>query len=489
MKRIGNLLLGLVVYCLVSLPCEAVTYNSDGTPGNVQYLHDHSAQFGDTITLPSGTFIWTAGVTLTKSIKLQGAGVGRTIIKDSVQGSRLILWDYSHTANARPRLTGIEFRDGGRTRGGAGPGGVIHITGSSENGSRFRMDNCKWVDLNGVIVTADVLGVIDHSEFDNGIRAGTIFMVYNEHFANGTYSNGSWSAPSYFGSDKFLFFENDYFYNPNSNVSTIADGYKGARIVVRQCTLYHKQVQMHGTDTGSYPARGARCAEVYNNTFVGIRSINDVTMIRSGVWLIHNNSITGFGEPSFSMRCYRLWSDFTGQTFGGADGTSAFDVNATGSPAYSGVASGWNGYCTVTVQGANFTRDQWRGYQIKRTSNIGNRSGPRFSEILHNTGNTITYHAGYGANLKFSPGDTFALRRVLHALDQPGRSGGTFVRGNPPVASGPNDQVTEPCYCWNNGGIVFDAPEPVFRQNVHYKNNTMLPGYVPYVYPHPLATN
>jgi hypothetical protein len=489
MKRIGNLLLGLILYGFVSLPCEATIYNSDGTSANVQYLHDHSAQLGDTITLPAGTFTWTAGVTLAKSIKLQGAGIGQTILRDAVQGIRLIKWDYRTTSNARPRLTGIEFRDGGRTRGGEGPGGVIHITGSSENGSRFRMDHCKAVDLNGVIVTADVLGVVDHSEFHNGIRTGNIFTVYNEHFANGTYSNGSWSAPSYFGTDKFLFFENDNFQNPSDNVSSIADGYKGARIVVRQCTLYHKQVQMHGTDMGSYPSRGARCAEVYNNTIVGIPSKNDVTMIRSGVWIIHNNSITGFDEPSFSLRCYRLWSDLRQQTFGGADGTNAFDVNATTNPAYSGVAANGNNGLSVTVQGANFTTDQWRGYQIKRTSNINNLSGPRFSEILHNTAHTITYAAGYGANLRFSAGDTFALRRVVQALDQPGRSGGNFVSANPPVASGANDQVTEPCYCWNNGRTVFFALDPVIRAGVHYHNNTVLPGYVPYVYPHPLVTN
>jgi hypothetical protein len=488
-KRTGNLLLGLFLYSLVSLPCEAAIYPSDGTAANVQYLHDHSANFGDTITIPAGTFTWTSRVILTKSIKLQGAGIGQTIIRDAVQGDRLIKWDYSATSNARPRLTGIEFRDGGRTRGGEGPGGVIHIRGSSENGSRFRMDNCKSVDLNGVIVTADVLGVVDHSRFENGIRAGNIFSVYHEHFANGTYSNGSWSAPSYFGTDKFLFFENDYFYNPNNNVSSIADGYKGARIVVRNCTLYHKQVQMHGTDQGSYPSRGARCAEIYNNTITGIRSKNDAALIRSGVWIIHNNSITGFDEPSFTLRCYRLWSDLRQQTFGGADGTSAFDVNETAAPAYSGVAAGPNGSCSVTVRGANFTRDQWRGYQIKRTSNIANNSGPRFSEILHNTSNTITYAAGYGANLKFSAGDTLALRRVLHALDQPGRSGGNFVNGNPPAASQTNNQLTEPCYCWNNGGTVFYAPDPVIRAGVHYRNNTMLPGYVPYVYPHPLVTN
>ena len=486
-KRTGNLLLGITLYSFVSLQCEATVYYSNGSAADVQALHSVAFD-GDTITLPTGTFTWTRGVTLTKAITVTGQGVGSTVIRDAVQHSRLILWDYSALSNARPRLTGIEFQDGGRRSGGQAPGGVIHITGNSENGARFRMDNCKWVDLNGVLVTTDVLGIIDHCEFDNGIRAGPQIVVYNEHFAGGTYSNGSWSAPSYFGTDKFLFFEDDYFYNPNRNISSIADGYKGARYVVRHCTLYHKQVHTHGTDTGSYPSRGSRAFEIYNNTITGVASINDVAFIRSGVWLIHDNTITGFGSPYFNLSCYRLWSDFADQTFRGADGASAFDVNAGGGPFYAGTAASNTNSLTVRVTGANFATDQWRGYQIVRTSNMDNLPGPYFSEVQHNTVNTITYNPGYSRDLAFSAGDTFEIRRVLHALDQPGRSGGTFVRGNPPVAHNPNDQSTEACYEWNNGNLHFSAVDPVIRANEHYFNSTQMPGYVSYVYPHPLVT-
>src|SRR5262245_7966147 len=56
----------------------ATVYNSDGTPQSVQYLHDSQAQNGDTITLPSGTFTWATGVTITKIITLQGAGTSDT---------------------------------------------------------------------------------------------------------------------------------------------------------------------------------------------------------------------------------------------------------------------------------------------------------------------------------------------------------------------------------------------------------------------------
>src|SRR3954469_8505791 len=94
---------------------EATVYDSDGTAANVQALHN-IASSGDTITMPQGTFTWTSGVTLTKSITLQGAGIGHTIIKDNVNvgcpACSLIDWNYSSTSNARPRLTGIEFQHG-----------------------------------------------------------------------------------------------------------------------------------------------------------------------------------------------------------------------------------------------------------------------------------------------------------------------------------------------------------------------------------------
>jgi hypothetical protein len=54
-----------------------------------------------------------------------------------------------------------------------------------------------------------------------------------------------------------------------------------------------------------------------------------------------------------------------------------------------------------------------------------------------------------------------------------------------------NDQVIEPCYSWNNtnevnGQVNFGAGPGVIA-NVHYFNDTPMPGYTPYIYPHPLT--
>src|SRR6266481_3419936 len=59
--------------------CGATVYNSNGTPENVQFIHDTQAHDGDTITIPAGSFNWASSIAITKAIKLQGAGSGRII--------------------------------------------------------------------------------------------------------------------------------------------------------------------------------------------------------------------------------------------------------------------------------------------------------------------------------------------------------------------------------------------------------------------------
>jgi hypothetical protein len=78
MKRIGMLLLALFLGVCFASQCEATVYNSDGSAANVQALHN-AVLDGDTITLPAGAFTWATGVTITKAIKIQGAGSGRII--------------------------------------------------------------------------------------------------------------------------------------------------------------------------------------------------------------------------------------------------------------------------------------------------------------------------------------------------------------------------------------------------------------------------
>lgn len=83
---------------------------------------------------------------------------------------------------------------------------------------------------------------------------------------------------------------------------------------------------------------------------------------------------------------------------------------------------------------------------------------------------------------------------LVHAIDQPGRAeGGLISGGRPPVLpQGWNDQVTDPCYAWNN---TFNGqPTLMYGEQYNIRDgehffNSLKPGYTPYTYPHPLTVN
>ena len=74
----GIVLLTLLLSHFFASHCAGATYESDGSAASVQSLHRRVTN-GDTITLPPGTFTWSTSVTISKAIKLEGAGSGRII--------------------------------------------------------------------------------------------------------------------------------------------------------------------------------------------------------------------------------------------------------------------------------------------------------------------------------------------------------------------------------------------------------------------------
>jgi hypothetical protein len=444
---------------------------------------------GDIVIIPAGTASWTRGLNITKAITIQGAGVGSTIIQDNASG-QLILWDYSALSNARPRLTGIEFQDGGRSTTANAPAGIVRISGSNTNGSQFRMDHCKWGNLNGYIVFDTVLGVVDHTSFVSGNHLNCIY-IYGTHWNGGIYGDSSWTDPANFGSSNFLFFEDDDFHNNNATyMSYITDALNGARYVVRYSTVYNAFFTDHGTESGGRE-RGARAMEIYNNTFTGTNIGDAIGGSRSSRVVVHDNTVSGFiNGGKFTLGNWRNFYPFT--PWGGADGTNQWDKNDPAGAFYTGTANGPNSGLSVTVSGSpGWTTNQWVGYTVRRTTNLGSSSSVTFSWITGNNSNTLNYtnQGGYGGpgNLTFANGDTVEIRKVTHALDQPGWGQGSLITGDPPnLPSGWNNQVSEPCYEWNNGSVAFGAGTGMHSGD--YVDGTALPGYTPYVHPHPLVS-
>jgi len=483
MKGTGTLLLALFLGICFASHCGATVYQSDGLPSNIQQIHNNQAQNGDTITLPAGIFAWTTGVVISKAITLQGAGVGNTIVRDAGQSDSLIDWTLA--AGFVSRLTGIEFQDGGRATNRPG---IFYVSGSNTNGSQFRMDHCNLNALNGFPSFDTVIGVIDHCTF-TVTHYNTIFIFgygWNGHL----YGDGSWAAPTNYGSSQFLFIEdNTFISNDPVYLYPLTDAYAGARFVVRHNTAGGFFVANHGTESTTRP-RGCRAMEIYNNTFNG-HNLNDfVGGSRSGGTLFHDNTITNYWNGvSFTLQNYRSFYPFN--PWGGADGTNVWDVNEPNA-FFTGTAAQNSSGTTVTVSGnPNWTTNQWVGYTLRRTSNICNSNTLNFSIITSNTSNTITYYPSCCQTpaMSFCAGDSLEIRKVDHAIDQPGRALGSLISGdNPTPPPNWNDQVTEPCYSWNNGGVNFTAHVPSIRLNEHYFNDTALPGYTEFTYPHPLVT-
>jgi hypothetical protein len=280
----------------------ATVWPSDGSAASVQFLHDNSAHDGDTITLPSGTFTWPGGAVFSKAITLQGTGA--TIIRDaSTTAASTIRWDLP--VGRASRLTGIEITDGGRT---VNPGaqGVLQIQGSNAPDTTFRWDHCRWNDPAGVASLDTVVGVIDHVDFVFGPRANNALFLWDTRWNGGSNGDGSWAAPTGFGSSQWLFIEDCTVNNTLPGfLLSFTDGYGGARFIVRHCTLNNAGVHNHGTEsTGRI--RGTRAMEIYNNTYTGTNLSSVVGGSRSGTVLFHDNNITGFvNPPLFNLSNFR----------------------------------------------------------------------------------------------------------------------------------------------------------------------------------------
>jgi hypothetical protein len=450
-----------------------------------------SAADGDTITIPAGTDTWTRTLRVKKGITIQGAGVGLTIIKDSVQSGQLIQWTLA--AGYPSRITGIEFQEGGRANTIDAPSGILHIDGSNTNGSTFRFDHCKWNNLNGPTVFDTVIGVIDHNTFVLD-KFGCAIYPYATHWDGQDYGDGSWHSATNYGSSQFLFIEDNTFAHSQNSLRGIIDAYGGARFVVRHNNIFNGLIANHGTESTGR-ARGCRAMEIYNNNYTGTNLNSQVGGSRSGGTLFHDNTISGYSGnlAQFTLQNYRNMYPFP--PWGGADGTSTWDLNAP-TVFFTGTAAGSSSGTSVTVSGANWSTNQWAGYTLRRTSDNCNSGSLNFGWILGNTSNAISYasNPGYPAPpaMSFCAGDSLEIRKVDHALDQPGRALGSLITGDPPAHPAKwNDQVIEPCYSWNNmnendGQVNFSAG-PGVRANVHYFNNTPMPGYAAYTYPHPLT--
>ena len=231
--------------------------------------------------------------------------------------------------------------------------------------------------------------------------------------------------------------------------------------------------------------------------------------VRSGEYLIHDNTFTGVKPNGFGLGYYRGFYADPGTPWLGASGGNDWDVNVTepdgthidGHPPYlfdsgtvtSGSENCGNALMFLTDSSKNWITNQWVGYTAVRPSDnvIG--------YILGNTSNTLTmmyYYPNGDCLSRWRLGNSYQIHKVLIGMDQPGRGEGDLLTGDNPPAAWPN-QALEGSYSWNNihspgGEHVNFTPYFTTMQLLlpgrDYFNDTAKPGYAPYVYPHPLVS-
>jgi hypothetical protein len=463
---------------------------------------------GDTVVVPAGTASWTSALDVTKGITIQGATtITGTRDNPTVTDATIILDDVARTNTLTAivratiplgkyfRLSGFTFKAGSLTT--IANNGGIRLTGRSQ---AMRLDHCHFVSLyqNPFISNAGwIYGLIDHCVLELTHAGAESFSVGHDEWGESTMGDGSWADDTYFGSEKFLFIEDCTF---NRTVGGGLDCYSGGRYVARYNRFNDLGIQSHGTETTARH-RSARAIEVYNNTF-NYTQAQTFGELRGGTLLIHDNIWTGVRlDRGISLACYREYYPY--KPWGAASGANTLDSNDPHGVYLSGTAGTGSGTNTLVVPGAGWTANQWVGYTaINTTQTFASGAGqgqPPSSWIMSNTSDTITVKSDAGIdgpNTSFAVGDNFEIRKVLVALDQPGRGRGALIQSvADPAASGvpwPN-QALDPVYSWNNkrasdnSDVLIGCGTPTIQEGRDFYNNTAKPGYTPYTYPHPLT--
>jgi hypothetical protein len=464
-----------------------------------------SAVDGDTVIVPAGTAAWTSGLTITKGITIQGQTTtnsdngtanDQTVLVDNlvhVPGDQGFFHCTTNTGQSL-RITGITFTGVGG-RGDTMYNGALRFRGTSD---QVRIDHCHFTGglkhNNYIAVYSTIYGVADHLVIDN-----LPSQLGQQRVFNGTgYGDLEFSRPAGYGGSQFFFFEDCYINNTPGRFtgSGGVDAAHGGKFVMRHCHLFNVEILCHGTEADR--GRGGRAQEIYNNDYHW-SYLTTMDGIRSGSLIAHDNTFYGTTPRGYALQTYRTFWNYHG-FFGGASGDNPWDYNATeldgthvdGHPPYlfeSGTVSSGTS-TTLTDTSKSWTTNQWVGYTARRLSDsvIG--------KVIANTSNTLTFaDAGY-PKPDWANGNQYQIHKVLAALDQPCRGAGDLISGdNPPPAW--SHQQLEPCYSWNNihspGGehINFtpaSSSTATLLSGRDYFNDTPMPGYTPYVYPHPLVS-
>lgn len=443
------------------------------------------------VSIPAGTVTWTTGIVYTipsavTSLSIIGAGTpnsgvssftagtSTTVITQNTTSSLFAISPIPFGTTLRISLLSLAPQSGLTTEDVP-----IKTSGTctSSGCPNVRIDNITFDGAynndpaDADTVANNVFGVYDHNTVNNssgGIGPALVQLSHSAWQGLGDQGNNSFAQPSTFGTNQALFVENNTFNSARATENDIGfNGLGGGRVVIRY-NVHNTTGQVlafgHGTAWGG-TFRGERQKEVYRNTIVCSGSCDDDVSIWSGTGLVFQNNVgtsgSGFFNKLTGMDVPRSWrADSTTPSWGWCTGQGYYDQNATYTP-----ATGNHG--TVTTSGTasmsdssqSWTTNQWFNSGTPYSVNDSTPTIPIGCEIASNTATSITCAEDMIFNT-FNLGDTYQIRQATLCLDQPGRSGGTYLSGSSGPLGGPTPtgwpgEVLDPVYSWANTTPAF----------------------------------
>jgi hypothetical protein len=490
-----------------------------------------AASSGDTINLPAtnGITIWTSqlnpsGKTLYFSGSTQcsancaaGSGNGGTYSDNSgtcssagtcielnnTSAAALLLSCTSSNFISWGYTTFIMENDASETTG--------NIVASGTFGSAcFRLHHLHVIMPTSsatAIIVESAYGLLDHIYFNDTTTSGAaaVPIVVFGNIADNGYSN--WNAASQIGTNQALYLEDFTYTTTQTNTEGLFDGYGGARVVVRYGTVTGNELGgLHGYDSGG-KYRSGMLVDINNLNISASGWQGEIMNSRGGMVLFHNNSVGAGTWTGLPLHYYRQ-SQPTDTSYWGVavsplnwipDSTTpgSYQNNSLNAPAfvsgnsYSANSVVWdtNGCNLLTTAGGTSGSQPSCQTEGLTTTDSGGVVWQNVGGIQSTSVTTAGFCAANPDTMCSSNSVCSALSSGDTCTRHVDASGGYPYRDQPCVG---NNQVPTPCFAWGNTGSglpssVFgvDSPTPL-TLNVDYYQNTAMPGYVAYTYPHPL---
>jgi hypothetical protein len=306
-----------------------------GSPQDIQTaVNTVAAAGGGIVYVPEGEFVfnppqvqWGCAVEVPGGVNVIGAGVDRTILKQTVTTSGLTTYFFGiDGTNGKPsRISGFTLMVTGLSKTEPEDAQTVGIC--VDDAKDFRIDHINFFNFtNMAIYAGNSRGVIDHCSFDNPYKDDTSVPPEGRIWGYGIVVVGDWTWASDINSllghyddlSTVVYIEDCSFRRCRHCIA--ANG--GAHYVARHnyftemiLAHYGSYVDAHG---GTPSAVGTRCVEIYDNIIedspCDARSLSDPQYwgqylglgvgIRGGGGVVFNNTI------KYCRNGIRLYSDF-----------------------------------------------------------------------------------------------------------------------------------------------------------------------------------